>query len=294
MKICLRDDDTNFFTSVEQLTTAFGELWGNVPLTVGVIPSIHQSNIISTLNDNSDDSSDRLASIQLYRDSLTKPAAASDYFRTYPVGDNTELVAELCRLIQLDMLSIAIHGYSHRFDVGHGRGSEFSEYEINEHILAETQWYFEKIFGVKANIFIPPSNRLTLKSIKTLVRGHYFNFSSGFVYSQNKFDKAYNLALLVLKDGKFIYDRLVNKIKTIDITSFNQKGSVALGYHSDKSAFLDVIKRELDYKGSTSIATHYATLYESLDYRDKYYWIVNELSKMNDVEFVSGEEYFAK
>ena len=41
--ICLRDDDTNYYTTVEELRTAYGQYWSTLPITLAVIPFVHGS-----------------------------------------------------------------------------------------------------------------------------------------------------------------------------------------------------------------------------------------------------------
>ena len=41
--ICLRDDDTNYYTTLEELESGYGEFWGNLPITLATIPFVHGS-----------------------------------------------------------------------------------------------------------------------------------------------------------------------------------------------------------------------------------------------------------
>lgn len=41
--ICLRDDDTNYYTSVEDINNAYGDILGSIPITLATIPMVHGS-----------------------------------------------------------------------------------------------------------------------------------------------------------------------------------------------------------------------------------------------------------
>src|SRR5438093_13395451 len=95
MYFCIRDDDTSFFTSPEQLEQAYGQIsqWG--PISLAVVP-FHKAGT-----------------------SKGVPEKYRGRWTTHPLHENSELVTYLRGRIKEGRFEIMLHGYHHDTADGH-------------------------------------------------------------------------------------------------------------------------------------------------------------------------------
>ena len=147
-KYFIRDDDTSYFTSVEQLKSAYEDLWCYGPIGLAIIPFS-----VKTLNQGETGN--------LIQDSN------SEHF----IGENIELVNYIKKLIKEDKVYIMLHGYNHYYLPSENnskypyRVAEFIYRSDQLRIIKEGKEALENLFGVPIKWFIPPSNALTIETI---------------------------------------------------------------------------------------------------------------------------------
>lgn len=138
----IRDDDTCYFTTPQELQANYGEVWDICPVSLSVVP-FH---------------------------ACTKSGAVPRKFwrgdEIFPVGDNAELVKFLREKIAEGKVYLAMHGYSHKDEAD---GFEFETGQNLGRKVSEGKRYLEQIFGVPIRIFVPPHNTLSRAGYQAVV-----------------------------------------------------------------------------------------------------------------------------
>ncbi len=147
MNLYLRDDDTSFFTTKEELCSAFDGIWEYGPINLAVIP-------YSVFTENHG----------------IKGEYFQDPTKEYFIGNNRELVSFLKRKISENKVSIMLHGYSHYYfpttSLNYPFGiPEFLYLENQRDKILKAKNDLENLFNVEIKWFIPPSNSLSKETI---------------------------------------------------------------------------------------------------------------------------------
>jgi len=143
MYFCIRDDDTSFFTSPEELERVYGVVsqWG--PISLAVVP--------------------------FHRAGTSK--AVPDQFRgrwsVHPLHENRELVDYLRTGISAGRFEIMLHGYYH--DEPDGRLEFASAAQLAQRIT-DGRTYLEDLLGTTIRVFVPPRNALGRQGLRALAR----------------------------------------------------------------------------------------------------------------------------
>lgn len=148
MHLYLRDDDTSFFTSVEELNSAFDGIWEHGPVNLAIIPYA-----VFTKNHG------------------IKEKYFQDPSKEFFIGDNNKLVDFLKEKIKENKVTIMLHGYNHYYLPTNNKKYPFG---IPEFVHSNNQFErisnakndLENLFNVEIKWFIPPSNSLTKETIK--------------------------------------------------------------------------------------------------------------------------------
>src|SRR5215470_1657138 len=143
MYFCIRDDDTSFFTSPEDLERVYGEVsrWG--PISLAVVP--------------------------FHRAGTSK--AVPDKFRgrwsVHPLHENQPLVDYLRMGVSTGRFEIMLHGYYH--DEPDGR-LEFASGAHLAQRIADGRTYLEDVLGTTIRVFVPPRNAIGQQGLRALAR----------------------------------------------------------------------------------------------------------------------------
>jgi hypothetical protein len=141
MYFCIRDDDTSFFTSPEDLERVYGEVsqWG--PISLAVVP--------------------------FHRAGTSK--AVPDKFRgrwsVHPLHENQPLVDYLRTGISTGRFEIMLHGYHH--DEPDGR-LEFASGAHLAQRIADGRQYLESLLGTTIRVFVPPRNAIGRQGLRAI------------------------------------------------------------------------------------------------------------------------------
>ncbi|MGD0486838.1 MAG: DUF2334 domain-containing protein [Syntrophorhabdales bacterium] len=153
MIFILRDDDTSYFTKPEDLEAAYGVLWGKVPLSLAVIPYDVPSH---------------------YRGDPQR-----FYQENYPISieENQALISYIRQQIKTKSFAILLHGYSHLYKVVKPVPyhpafwiPEFLYLQEIEKKLRAGRLLIERLFGEPVYGVVPPSNAISVKGIRALVK----------------------------------------------------------------------------------------------------------------------------
>lgn len=298
--ICLRDDDTSFFTNPGELIDGYGEYWGKIPVTLGVVPFSHGSqNLMYELEVNPD-------KYKALREWELKATAEqlSEYHKLHPLGDNLELVQELKKQVSVGMVEIAQHGVSHRYNE---YGPETTSSQIALPTIRDGKEYLSKLFGNDVVTYIPPSNTIDLECAKYL-KGLGMNLlTSGGV----QFDSLHIKITEHVKDPLFLKS-IINPhfIKSVightypmplqKIAGLIIARSITYNNFDDQDEIYNKVKKRLDDTGFASIATHYMLFDlkgvhgEHPEYRHKYHDLISRLEAIEDVSFVTASDYISR
>lgn len=284
--VCVRDDDTNYFTTVEDLRSSYEDLWGEIPITLAVIPFAHGSDkkiLDFDLDDNK---------FKKLRD-WEKSASAgelTEYHKVYPVGGNCDLVVELKDRIKEGSVEIAQHGVFHRYNE---RGGEMRGDEMAYEAVRDGKEYLEKVFKTKVRIFIPPSNTIDEVCYEYIKKLDMYLFTGyGIRYTNKR-----KMIASYLKDPKSLSDKFKTTIshKTFPVrrrcggyifgsTTFNSFG----GAEASKNAVL----KQLSETGFAAVATHYRALIQYPEYRKKFLEFLKQLNRNETIQFVMASKYY--
>jgi peptidoglycan/xylan/chitin deacetylase (PgdA/CDA1 family) len=153
MYFCIRDDDTSFFTSPEQLDQAYGEItrWG--PVSLAVVP-FHRAGT-----------------------SKGVPEKFRGRWTIHPLHENSDLVQFLRGGAASGRFEIMLHGYHHDEPTGQ---SEFAGGKELVKRVADGRKYLEDVIGVKIRVFVAPRNAISYAGLRALaVEGLHFGGVAG-------------------------------------------------------------------------------------------------------------------
>ena len=143
MYFCIRDDDTSFFTSPEELERAYGQVthWG--PVSLAVIPFCRAGH------------------------SKGVPEKFRGRWSVHPLHENQALIEYLRAGAAQGRFEIMLHGYHH--DEPTGRG-EFAGGQDLEKKVAEGHSYLQDLLGAPVRVFVPPRNILGRAGLRAIIR----------------------------------------------------------------------------------------------------------------------------
>lgn len=283
--ICLRDDDTSFFTTIDELRKGYGEFWGTIPVTLAVIPFEHGSERKILDYDLKNDK------FRMLRKWQRKASAEelSEYHKVYPVGDNRELIEELKYLFKNNKVEIAQHGVFHRYNE---RGGELFADEMAYVAIRDGKEYLEKVFSSKVMTFIPPSNTIDEGCLNYVERLDMHLFCSGSIQFKSLTDKVF----AYMKDPVSVAEILESKLirrklpihRRLGIYMF---GSITYNIFDNENEIIHKVIKNLDECGFAALGTHYRLLAD-IKYRSHYHHILSILMDRGDIEFVTANQYY--
>jgi hypothetical protein len=143
MYFCIRDDDTSFFTSPEDLERVYGEVsqWG--PISLAVVP-FHRAG-----------------------PSKGVPEKFRGRWSVHPLHENQPLVDYLRTGIAQGRFEIMLHGYHH--DEPDGQ-PEFASGDDLLCRLADGRKYLEDVLDTTVRVFVPPHNTIGRQGLRAIAR----------------------------------------------------------------------------------------------------------------------------
>lgn len=155
VKLIIRDDDTNFFTKLDDLEYVYRDFDG-FPVSFAVIPEV--------------------------LDVSTKGLCSDTKGNTVPrrIGENKELCDWLRTNVKEGNIDILLHGINHSYHFINGkRYAEMSwrDGDVNlEQTIRNAKEYLESLLDYKINVFVAPSNEISKKCLNA-VTANGLNFS---------------------------------------------------------------------------------------------------------------------
>ena len=143
MYFCIRDDDTSFFTSPEDLERVYGEVsqWG--PISLAVVP-FHRAGTSGVV-----------------------PEKFRGRWSVHPLHENRPLVDYLRMGIAQGRFEIMLHGYHH--DELHDRLEFAGGHDLAQRV-ADGRQYLEDLLGATIRVFVPPYNSISRQGLRAIAR----------------------------------------------------------------------------------------------------------------------------
>jgi hypothetical protein len=143
MHFCIRDDDTNFFTTPEDLENAYGRITDHGPVSLAAVPFCRAGN------------------------SGAVPEPYRGRGSVHKLGENKDLVHYLRQGAESGRFEVMIHGYYH--DVP-DRHAEFASGRGLAEQLHKGRAYLEDLLGVPVRVFVPPHNAIGRAGLQAIAR----------------------------------------------------------------------------------------------------------------------------
>ena len=143
MYFCIRDDDTSFFTSPEELEAAYGEAAQYGPISLAVVP-FHRAG-----------------------PSKAVPEKFRGRWTVHPLHENRELVNYLRSGVVKGRFEIMLHGYHH--DEPSGK----FEFAAGKHLaerVSQGRKYLEDMLGGRIRVFVPPRNAIGREGLRAIAK----------------------------------------------------------------------------------------------------------------------------
>lgn len=285
--ILLRDDDTNFYTNIEDLEQGYGEIWGMLPITLAVIPFVHGSESKIMDYDMCIDKFQRLRNWELTADSVE----LAKYNELQPIGNNEKLVKALALQVNNGKIEIAQHGVQHKYDE---KGAEMMMHKISYEDIRAGKEYLQKVFMCDINTFIPPSNTIDEYCAKAVSSLELNIICSSTI----KYATDYRRYISYLLDPEYSIEKIIRKIINCKPPIHRRKGigiasTHTFGINVSKDYMFDMVKMELDKYGFSGVGTHYR-LFSNDGYRKAYHSLIDRLMCLANVTFLTAKDYYQK
>jgi hypothetical protein len=138
---CIRDDDTSYFTSPEELEKAYGEVTKHGPVSLAIIPFCRAGQ------------------------SRGLPAGYRERWSVHPLGENKALVQYLRHGIAEGRYEAMLHGYHH--DEPDAKREFVSGSDLPRKVR-EGRHYLEGLLQTKIRVFVPPHNAIGRRGLEAI------------------------------------------------------------------------------------------------------------------------------
>jgi hypothetical protein len=138
---CIRDDDTSFFTSPDELERAYSEITKHGPVSLAIIPFCKAGT------------------------SKGVPENFKKRWSIHPLHDNKELVEYLRAGIATGRYEAMLHGYHHDEE---DRAFEFIGGDDLARRVREGRKYLEDLLGATIRVFVPPRNAIGRQGLRAI------------------------------------------------------------------------------------------------------------------------------
>ena len=270
MKVAIRDDDTCYFTSPEELTHVYGDVWDRVPVCLATVPF----------------------AIGYARAGIPREHWQSS--EAFALERNPVLVAALRELSASGRVTIALHGYTHQ---DFPQGYEFQAAPDPERRIHEGLEYLLGTLGASIGIFVPPHNALSKHGLAAVaaaglnILGSFLSFRP----SMRAWDwhtpgnwwrvRRFRRATRRTKADRFVYPRVLRYARHAEFGCHSLIPGTTL---EDLTAGFDEARRA---GGDFCLATHYWEVDGAM--KDVMLRFLDHAARHADVRFVAAEELFA-
>ena len=270
MKVAVRDDDTCYFTSPDDLERVYGDVWQRVPICLATVPF----------------------AIGYQRPGI--PSAQWHSAEAFALERNPPLVAALKELAAGRRITIALHGYTHQ---DFPQGYEFQAAPDPETRVREGLEYLSGTLGTDISIFVPPHNALSKPALAAVaaaglnILGSFLSFRP----SMRPWDRRtpanwWRVSAFRRATGRTKADRLVypHVLRYADHAEFGCHSLIPGTSLEELVAGFEEARRA---GGDFCLATHYWEVSEAM--KTVMLRLLDHAAQYADVKFVAAEELFA-
>jgi hypothetical protein len=143
MYFCIRDDDTSFFTSPDELERAYGQITKHGPVSLAIIPFCRAGT------------------------SRGLPVEHRDRWSVHPLEENKGLVNYLRQGIAAGRYEPMLHGYHH--DEPSGKREFLDGLDLGRKVR-EGKRYLEDLLHARIRVFVPPHNAIGRAGLQAIIR----------------------------------------------------------------------------------------------------------------------------
>jgi hypothetical protein len=141
MHFCIRDDDTSYFTSPEDLEQAYGRVYDHGPVSLAVVP-FHRAGT-----------------------SKGVPEKFRGRWSVHPIHDNPGLVDYLRAGVAAGRFEVMLHGYHHDEP---DRPFEFADAPDLARRVSDGRKYLEDLLATSVRVFVPPRNTIGRRGLRAI------------------------------------------------------------------------------------------------------------------------------
>jgi predicted deacetylase len=270
MKVAIRDDDTCYFTSPEELERVYGEVWDRVPVCLATVPF----------------------AIGYARAGIPREHWQSG--EAFALERNPVLVVALKELFASRRVTIALHGYTHQ---DFPQGFEFQAAPDPERRIHEGLEYLRGTLGASIRIFVPPHNALSKHGLAAVaaaglnILGSFLSFRP----SMRPWDwhtpgnwwrvRRFRRATRRTRADRFVYPCVLRYARHAEFGCHSLIPGTTL---EELTAGFDEAHRA---GGDFCLATHYWEVNAAM--KDVMLRFLDHAARHADVRFVAAEELFA-
>jgi hypothetical protein len=231
----IRDDDTSFFTQPEELEVIYRRLWGQIPISLAVIPF----------------------TVAAHRDIVFSNSAPEE--QTFPFGENRDLVIYLKERLQRGDIEIMLHGFTHQYRRARWRWLSEYVWKGEQQLYTETKTgkrYLENLLNTQIRVFVPPNNRIGKAGVRAVVTSNlHICYGNG-----RGVDHPWYLTYAKVDLKRWTFGILRRRRYPFPLDLGTHKESVSYELNSKKAAY-ERLRNALEYCVKLSapfvLATHY-------------------------------------
>jgi hypothetical protein len=295
MRFAIRDDDTNYFTTPEQLTRCYQDIWQVVPPTLFLISKVkgNWSQWVHTI----------------YQEKHQTDWKAWEADNTiYPIEENNALINFLRENLQKGFLDIGFHAIHHRNEDAtlpternnnYVRGAEFfTNRDRTQDIIKEVEW-LNQLLNYKITVFSPPQNLLSLEGYHAVIQAGLNICGGGIAF----YKKGKNLQGLKNLYKQLLFKILHPKDNYPYVLAYRKHTEIPYHYPLQPTTQLEHLINGFEnvrkYNGDFILSTHYVefdypTTYNTkLTMKDVLLEFLNYISKY-DLKYCSVSEMLRK
>ena len=270
MKLALRDDDTCYFTTPDDLARVYSDVWGRIPVCLATVPF----------------------AIGYARAGIPKEHWHSG--EMFALERNPTLVAALIDMVRRRRATIALHGYTHQ---DFPNGYEFQAAPDPERRVAGGLRSLTKVLETPIQIFVPPHNALSKRGLSAVsaaglnILGSFLSFRPTMrPWEASTVGNWLRVARFRRRTGRTRADRFVYPF----VLRYDRHAE--FGCHSlVPGTTLDELVHGFDEArragGDFCLATHYWEVDVAM--KDVLRRFLDYAARFPDVRFVAAEELFA-
>jgi len=293
MRFAIRDDDTNFYTSPEEISAVYSDYWDTIPPTLSVITHV-KGNWKFWLSE-----------MYSHRQKMDWQAWRKDD-KVFEIGNNDRLINFLKEKLREGKIDVSIHAVHHRNEDtvlpkarenNYINGAEFYTSRDLTNFLRNGVNYLSALVGKPIMVFTPPQNLLSGKGYQAVVSNKLSVVGGGISFWRKEVTTVHGLRNFA---KQFLY-KITQPSEDYPFALYFKNHSEVIHHYplhpttqvQDLIKAFDFVKSK---NGDFVLSTHYHEFDEPLTYnksltmRQVFKEFMNYVMESTDVHFCSLNE----